>query len=180
MELYNVVTSSYKIHSQDLQHSVSNDLPLRESDLRKTSADYQWPQTTKHVLASKHLLISLWTFYAHYRGKMATRACWLGIAKVMLWDSQTHGFTWANKDKMMVLKIINNNNKQLYWLQKKLHWAKAIRGRQCGDPTNCYILFYVAENRPFTGLWSPVVHMYECYIVTHLPFHLIPTLMSFV
>lgn len=36
----------------------------------------------------------------------------------LLLDSQKHGFTWANKDKMMVLKI-NNNKKQLYWPQKK-------------------------------------------------------------
>ena len=43
MELYNVVTSACKIHSKDLQHHVSDDLP-----------DYQWPQTTKRVLASKN------------------------------------------------------------------------------------------------------------------------------
>lgn len=43
-----------------------------------------------------------------------------------------------------------------------------------------FINFYVAETRPFTGLWSPVEHMYERYVITHLPFHLIPTLMSFV
>ena len=52
-------------------------------------------------------------------GKNGNQSWWLRIAKVMLLDSQKHGFTWANKDKTMVLKIFNNNNKQLYWLQKK-------------------------------------------------------------
>lgn len=98
---------------------------LQDSFKRSTAPCFWWsswlPMTSNNKTCTGKLeLISLWTPYVHCQGKMATRAWWLGIANAMLLDSQKHGFTWANKDKTMVLKI-NNNKKQLYWPQKNTY-----------------------------------------------------------